>query len=128
MFYHILSLGWNGSDCVSGQEAAPRIRDKSTPVPWSRHLQQRRRGLFSVSQHVLEEDELETDSCKSNSPSVSFQLPSSIVGAVQQNLKSTSYRATSTSCKVRSKFVNSFTQSLKKSIWLAICYSFFFAV
>ena len=122
MFF--LSLGWNGSDCVSRHEAAPRTRrwnDKSTP--WSRHpasengTQQRCRGLFSVSQHVLEEDEIETDSCKSSSLSVSFQHSSSIVGAVQQNPKSTNYTATITSCKVRRKlFYTEFMHIIKVNL------------
>ena len=101
--YNFVLLGWNGRDCVNGQKSPP----------WSRHpasgsgAQQRCRGLSSVSQHVPEDD-TETDSCKSSSPSVSSPLlkhSSSIVGTVQENPKFTSYRATNTSSKVRTKFL-----------------------
>ena len=112
-------LDWNGRDCVNSQKTTPRIRrwndhagsQKSTP--WSRHLtfkngaQQRCRGLFPVPQHALE-DKIETDSCKSRSPTVSSPPPkhsSSIVGALQENPKLTSNRATNASCKVRTKFL-----------------------
>ena len=118
-----ITIGWNGRDCVSGQKTTSRIgrwsdhagSQKSTP--WSRHLtsengaQQRCRGLFSVFQHVLEEDEIETDSCKSSSPSISYPLPkhtgSSIVGAVQEYPKFTNNRATNASRKVHVQFLAS---------------------
>lgn len=113
-----ITIGWNGRDCVNGQKTTPRIRrwndhagsQKSTPS--SRHpaskngAQQRCRSFLSVSQHVLEDDEIETDSCKSNSPSVSSPLPkhtgSSIVGAVQEYPKFTNNRAKNASCKISS--------------------------
>ena len=131
-------LGWNERDCINGQKTTPRIRrwndhagsQKSTP--WSRHpaskngAQQRCQGLFPFSQDALE-DEIETDSCKSRSPTVSSPLPkhsSSIVGAVQQNPKFTSCRATNSSSKVRTKFLafhiqNDLTQNLCKNVNLA---------
>ena len=110
VLYHILSLGWNGSVCVSGQG----YPGSQKSIPWSRHpasengTQQQCRRLFSVSHHALEEDEVETDSPRSRSPTVSSPLPkhcSSIVGAVQQNPKFTSCRATNASSKVRTKFL-----------------------
>ena len=134
-------LGWNGRDCINGQKTTPRIRrwndhagsQKSLTTPWSRHpaskngAQQRCQGLFPFSQDALE-DEIETDSCKSRSPTISSPLPkhcSSIVGAVQENPKFTSCRATNSSSKVRTKFLafhiqNDLTNFMqkKKSIWL----------
>lgn len=95
--YNFVLLGWNGRDCVNGQKSTPRSR-----YPASENAaQQRCRGLSSVSQHVPEEDDIETDSCKASSPAVSSQLlkhSSIIVGAAPQNPKNTS-------SKVRTKFL-----------------------
>ena len=112
MFYHFVLPGSNGRDCVNGIRRWNDQAGSQKSTPWGRHpvsgsgAQQRCRGLFSISQLVPEEDDIETDSCKSSSPSVSSQLlkhSSSIVGAVQEDWKFTSYRATNASCKVQTK-------------------------
>ena len=145
MFYNFVLLGWNGRDCVNGQKSTPWSRQwnnhagsrKSTL--WSRHPASENAAHQSLSSISPEEDDVETDSCKSCSPAVSSQLlkhSSSIVGAVPQNPKFTSYRATNTSSKVRTKFLTfhvkwfdtKFVQINKINLLLAIWFVAMWAI